>query len=420
MVTTAAKPDWYADPTERHRLRYWDGARWTANVSDQGDASLDELAPEPPPPVRPAGQMTVTPVGTIKPAGPVVIDAVNGRLAICCFGVLGIGGGYRVYALDPFAQVKHPDFGTGECRQLVFDRAGHRLAAAEFSFPHLCQGWVHDHASGRHSGFAISTSAQHYMFSNAMHQGSDSVALSPSGRLLAFSGPEALPLVGVVDELVAGGEFYAHLFPLPSITTGVVRRPLVWSPDGRTLASATHDASGAASVDLWSFPNGEDSQMVAVTVRSAATPDSGTAVTGGRVALQFSPDSQWLALGGGSAGTGAIEIFEVQSMTPVSRSAALPATVRALDFAPNGAFLVSGDASGNVVVWTLRADGIPALTPTAAAQVPGRVLALGWTQTSDGVFVAYERRPQKLIVGGEFGMGGEVGISFARLDIATP
>lgn len=223
-----------------------------------------------------------------------------------------------MYTLDPFVQVKHPDFGRGECRQLAFDRSGHRLAAAEFSFPHLGQGWVYDDDSGRHSAFAISTGT-HYIFSNAMHQGSASVALSPSGRLLVFSGPEALPLVGDVEQLehltVAGGEFYSHLFPLPSITTGVVRRPLAWSPDGRRLASVTHDANGAGSVDLWLFPNGEDSQMADVSVRSAAIPDSGTGVTAGRVALQFSPDSQWLAAGGGPVGAGAIEIFEVQSNT---------------------------------------------------------------------------------------------------------
>ncbi|HSH12010.1 MAG TPA: DUF2510 domain-containing protein, partial [Ilumatobacter sp.] len=28
--------DWYPDPTHRHQLRYWDGAKWTDHISDQG------------------------------------------------------------------------------------------------------------------------------------------------------------------------------------------------------------------------------------------------------------------------------------------------------------------------------------------------------------------------------------------------
>jgi hypothetical protein len=32
---------WFADPSERHDVRYWDGVRWTADVSDGGDQSSD-------------------------------------------------------------------------------------------------------------------------------------------------------------------------------------------------------------------------------------------------------------------------------------------------------------------------------------------------------------------------------------------
>lgn len=42
-------PDWYPDPHGRHELRYWDGAAWTADVADQGTASVDavdSLGPE--------------------------------------------------------------------------------------------------------------------------------------------------------------------------------------------------------------------------------------------------------------------------------------------------------------------------------------------------------------------------------------
>ena len=35
---------WYPDPMARHEYRYWDGARWTDEVADQGSATLDPLA----------------------------------------------------------------------------------------------------------------------------------------------------------------------------------------------------------------------------------------------------------------------------------------------------------------------------------------------------------------------------------------
>lgn len=39
--------DWYPDPVGHHELRYWDGAAWTDDVSDQGQASVDPLAASP-------------------------------------------------------------------------------------------------------------------------------------------------------------------------------------------------------------------------------------------------------------------------------------------------------------------------------------------------------------------------------------
>lgn len=40
-ATTA--PSWYADPTSRHELRYWDGQAWTDQVTDQGRQGLDPI-----------------------------------------------------------------------------------------------------------------------------------------------------------------------------------------------------------------------------------------------------------------------------------------------------------------------------------------------------------------------------------------
>jgi hypothetical protein len=44
LVAPTARPaEWLADPTRRHELRYWDGARWSDHVSDRGVASYDRL-----------------------------------------------------------------------------------------------------------------------------------------------------------------------------------------------------------------------------------------------------------------------------------------------------------------------------------------------------------------------------------------
>lgn len=34
---------WYSDPTERHDLRYWDGAAWSPHVATDGQVSMDPV-----------------------------------------------------------------------------------------------------------------------------------------------------------------------------------------------------------------------------------------------------------------------------------------------------------------------------------------------------------------------------------------
>lgn len=38
-----AQGAWAADPTGRHQMRWWDGARWTEQVSDNGVPSTDPM-----------------------------------------------------------------------------------------------------------------------------------------------------------------------------------------------------------------------------------------------------------------------------------------------------------------------------------------------------------------------------------------
>jgi hypothetical protein len=45
--TPLPPPAWHADPSGRHRLRFWDGTRWTEYVSDQGETARDPLPATP-------------------------------------------------------------------------------------------------------------------------------------------------------------------------------------------------------------------------------------------------------------------------------------------------------------------------------------------------------------------------------------
>jgi len=38
-----SQPQWARDPYGRHELRYFDGSRWTAQVSDNGVTSVDDV-----------------------------------------------------------------------------------------------------------------------------------------------------------------------------------------------------------------------------------------------------------------------------------------------------------------------------------------------------------------------------------------
>jgi uncharacterized protein YxjI len=40
---STAPANWYPDPLNRHQLRYWDGAKWTEHVSDNGITGVDPL-----------------------------------------------------------------------------------------------------------------------------------------------------------------------------------------------------------------------------------------------------------------------------------------------------------------------------------------------------------------------------------------
>ncbi len=46
-----ANADWYADPSGRHQVRYWDGSAWTDHVANSGVAGSDVLGIDAPAPI---------------------------------------------------------------------------------------------------------------------------------------------------------------------------------------------------------------------------------------------------------------------------------------------------------------------------------------------------------------------------------
>jgi hypothetical protein len=64
----APAPGWNPDPSGRHEYRYWDGGRWTDDVSDNGVTGTDALAGMAAPGAEPTASMD--PTAQASPFGP--------------------------------------------------------------------------------------------------------------------------------------------------------------------------------------------------------------------------------------------------------------------------------------------------------------------------------------------------------------
>ncbi len=171
----------------------------------------------------------------------------------------------------------------------------------------------------------------------------NATAFSPNGRWLASAGNDGA--VGLWD--MSDG---ALVYTLTLHTSGVAA--VAFSPDSHTLASSAFDGQ----VILWDVDAGTPRTQLTVGTSAAAV-----------YALAFSPDGTLLATGS-AAPDSLVRLWRVADgaadANPLAELAGHPGDIRALRFAPSGAWLVSGGAPApaglddeTVRVWALTPDG---------------------------------------------------------------
>jgi WD40 repeat protein len=146
---------------------------------------------------------------------------------------------------------------------------------------------------------------------------------------------------------------------------------LAFSPDGKVLAAAT---GSERWVTLWQMPSGRP-------LRRLPIPGEG----GER--LLFSPDGRWLAsVARERASSQFLQIWEVASGKQTLRGEV--GRVLVLAFAPAGKALATGDESGSVEVWSpdtgkrlRRHRRLPGMVGALVFPAPDKLLAVAWQGT---------------------------------------
>jgi WD40 repeat protein len=293
------------------------------------------------------------------------------------------GASYTIYNLKDLNSFTKLKFGQPTAKHLSFDRSGNLLAAGESSIDCYSQGWIYDVNRDSHHNFVAGKSST----PGPARGGSEQVAFSPNGKLLVIASVYVKTVIIDVASLLRGG-VYKKLMELETEQMSK-RKFFAWSPDGKTLVSVMDQTKQGRSVDMWLFPKGEDSQIADISMLSAAYKDWQTDPIKGQLGMDFSPNSNWLAAGGGNQNNGVIQILDVQNNKLLGESENLRSEIGVLKFISDD-LLVSGSRNGVFTVWRLGLGRTTILEKVEIEQFPGAILALELAQAKDKMFVVYK------------------------------
>jgi hypothetical protein len=166
------------------------------------------------------------------------------------------------------------------------------------------------------------------------------LAFSPDGKALALCGQRGLELWDA-----ANGD---ELRVIPSTAPNNFFRLAAFAPDGRTLATA----SGDATVQLWEAATGKERRKFRVPVEGApVNPRFRHYNSSPLTALAFSQTGDLLAVGTQDGGIRLYDLAADQELPPL---AGHQGAVRALAFTPDGRRMFSFDADGLRLAWNAR------------------------------------------------------------------